>query len=118
MRSSPMSPGRLLTVVLLTIALALTMVAGYTVSLAQVADRAEDGPFRNVRFTPEQIREIKYAGLLHDFGKVGVREQVLVKAKKLYPRDLELIRQRHAFILRTAWIWPRTAAVTAEGPNR
>ena len=33
----------------------------------------------------EQMREIRYASLLHDFGKVGVREEVLVKAKKLYP---------------------------------
>jgi hypothetical protein len=48
------------------------------------------------------VREIRYAGLLHDFGKVGVREQVLVKAKKLYPPDLTLIRQRHAFLRRTA----------------
>ena len=51
-----------------------------------------------MNFTPEQIREIRYAGLLHDFGKVGVREQVLVKAKKLYTENLTMIRQRHAFI--------------------
>ncbi len=76
-------------------------VAGYTVTLAQVVDRAEDGPYRLTRFTPEQLREIRYAGYLHDFGKVGVREQVLVKAKKLYPPNLELIKQRHAFIRRT-----------------
>lgn len=76
-------------------------VAGYTVNLAQVVDRAADGPYRDVRFTPEQLREIRYAGYLHDFGKVGVREQVLVKAKKLYPPDLELIKQRHAFIRRS-----------------
>src|SRR2546427_7355135 len=55
-----------------------------------------------VTFTREQLREIRYAGLLHDFGKVGVREQVLVKAKKLYPQDLALIRQRYAFLQRTA----------------
>lgn len=30
-------------------------------------------------------------------GKVGVREQVLVKAKKLYPGQLELIQQRFAY---------------------
>ncbi|HEY6809229.1 MAG TPA: HD domain-containing phosphohydrolase [Gemmatimonadales bacterium] len=76
-------------------------VAGYTVGLASVVDRAGDGPFREIRFTREQIKEIRYAGLLHDFGKVGVREQVLVKAKKLYPPDLDLIRQRHAFVRRT-----------------
>ena len=34
--------------------------------------------------------ELEYASLLHDFGKIGVREQVLVKAKKLYPHELEL----------------------------
>lgn len=76
-------------------------VAGYTVNLAKVVDRADAGPYRQVRFTDEQLREIRYAGYLHDFGKVGVREQVLVKAKKLYPPDLEMIRQRHAFIRRS-----------------
>lgn len=77
-------------------------VAGMTVGLAEVVDRTPTGAYRDVRFTREQIREIRYAGLLHDFGKVGVREQVLVKAKKLYPPDLALIKQRYAFIRRTA----------------
>ena len=76
-------------------------VAEYTVRLAEVVDRAPDGPYRLIKFTPEQIKEIRYAGLLHDFGKVGVREQVLVKAKKLYPHQLALIKQRHAFVHRT-----------------
>ena len=77
-------------------------VAGMTVGLAEVVDRAGDGPYRGVKFTREQLKEIRYAALLHDFGKVGVREQVLVKAKKLYPSDLSLVRHRHAFIRRTA----------------
>ena len=76
-------------------------VAEYTVRLAEVVDRAPDGPYRLIKFTPEQVKEIRYAGLLHDFGKVGVREQVLVKAKKLYPHQLALIKQRHAFVHRT-----------------
>jgi len=73
-----------------------------TVALAKVVDRDSHGPYRHVRFSRDEIREIRYAGLLHDFGKVGVREQVLVKAKKLYPPDLALIKQRYAFIRRTA----------------
>ena len=77
-------------------------VAGMTVSLAEIVDRAGDGPYRSMRFSREQLKEIRYAALLHDFGKVGVREQVLVKAKKLYPSDLGLVRHRHAFIRRTA----------------
>ena len=36
--------------------------------------------------------------MLHDFGKVGVREKVLVKAKKLYEEDLRLIKLRFAYI--------------------
>jgi response regulator RpfG family c-di-GMP phosphodiesterase len=73
-----------------------------TVGLARAVDRTSAGPYRDINFTREQIRQIRYAGLLHDFGKVGVREQVLVKAKKLYPPDLALVRQRYAFVRRTA----------------
>jgi HD-GYP domain-containing protein (c-di-GMP phosphodiesterase class II) len=76
-------------------------VADRTVALAEVVNRTSVGEYRDYRFSDEQVREIKYAGLLHDFGKVGVRENVLQKAKKLYPKELEIIRQRHAFVRRT-----------------
>jgi HD-GYP domain-containing protein (c-di-GMP phosphodiesterase class II) len=75
-------------------------VADLTVALAQAAGRAEAGPFRDLRFSPDEIREIRYASLLHDFGKVGVREDVLIKAKKLPPLRLELIRQRAEILKR------------------
>ena len=74
-------------------------VATLTVGLAEVVDRISDGPYRDVAFSREQMRELRYAGLLHDFGKVGVREQVLVKQKKLYPADLAIIRSRFGFLL-------------------
>lgn len=77
-------------------------VATMTVGLAETVDQTSDGPYRHVSFSREEVREIRYAALLHDFGKVAVREQVLVKAKKLYPPDLALIRRRYAFIRRTA----------------
>jgi HD-GYP domain-containing protein (c-di-GMP phosphodiesterase class II) len=76
-------------------------VADKTEALAQAVDRVSSGPYRIVTFSRKELREIKYAGLLHDFGKVGVREEVLVKARKLYEHDLESVRQRHAFIHRT-----------------
>jgi HD-GYP domain-containing protein (c-di-GMP phosphodiesterase class II) len=86
-------------------------VASMTVGLARAVDNVTDGVFRHIRFSKEQIREVRYAGLLHDFGKVGVREQVLVKAKKLYPADLSLVRQRQAFLYRTAqWAYEKTRA--------
>ncbi|HYD51822.1 MAG TPA: HD domain-containing phosphohydrolase [Gemmatimonadaceae bacterium] len=77
-------------------------VATMTVGLAEAVDRGGTGRYRGIRFTREQLRELRYAGLLHDFGKVGVREQVLVKGKKLYDGQLELIRHRFAFAQQSA----------------
>ncbi len=69
-------------------------VSNMTCGLAEVVDRADSGIYSGVRFTPEQMKEIRYAALLHDFGKVAVREEVLVKAKKLYPSQLSMVETR------------------------
>lgn len=77
-------------------------VATLSVALAEAVNRGGNGQYKNFRFTGQQMRELRYAGLLHDFGKVGVRERVLVKRKKLYGPDLEIIRRRFAFLLQHA----------------
>lgn len=69
-------------------------VAELTVGLAEAVNATHDGPFGSVTFNDRQLRELRYASLLHDFGKVGVREQVLVKSKKLDSLKLEIILQR------------------------
>ena len=69
-------------------------VADLTVGLAEAVNQTPNGPYGGLHFNPLQIREIRYASLLHDFGKVGVREQVLVKAKKIEGEHLESIYQR------------------------
>ncbi len=76
-------------------------VADLTVALAQAVDRVDDGPLAVLRFDRQALKQIEYAGLLHDFGKVGVREDVLVKAKKLHPVQLDRILGRIAH-MRTA----------------
>ncbi len=73
-------------------------VATLTVALAQQVDTLGDGPFKNVHFTPEDLRQIEYAGVLHDFGKVGVREHILVKAKKLHDWQRAGIELRFGYI--------------------
>ncbi len=73
-------------------------VSTMTVSLAEVVDRVQTGPYAGVRFSHQQMKEIRYAALLHDFGKVGVREEVLVKAKKLYPGQLALVHYRFDYV--------------------
>jgi HD-GYP domain-containing protein (c-di-GMP phosphodiesterase class II) len=76
-------------------------VALLTVGLAEAAERCDQGPLAGLRFSRDQIQEIRYASLLHDFGKVGVREKVLIKGKKLYVGEVMLVRQRFAYIKRT-----------------
>jgi HD-GYP domain-containing protein (c-di-GMP phosphodiesterase class II) len=73
-------------------------VANTTVALAEVVSAERTGPYRHVNFSREQIKELRYAGLLHDFGKVGVREQVLSKEKKLSDTGLDVIRRRHGLM--------------------
>lgn len=72
-------------------------VATLTVALAEVVGEISAGPYRDARFARSELREIEIASLLHDFGKIGVREQVLVKAKKLFDWQLAAIRHRVEF---------------------
>jgi HD-GYP domain-containing protein (c-di-GMP phosphodiesterase class II) len=71
-------------------------VASLTVGLASALEHQATGPYARVRFGVQDVQEMRYASLLHDFGKVGVREHVLVKAEKLYPQELDVLRSRFA----------------------
>ena len=76
-------------------------VEGLTTRLARSVTEIETGKYRDVRLTDDQFTELRYACLLHDFGKVGVREHILIKAKKLVPGQLEVIQARFEFIERS-----------------
>lgn len=69
-------------------------VARLTTGLAEALPRSGITRFRSINFSPRQLRELRYAALLHDFGKIGVREHVLVKAHKLTPEHYQAIRER------------------------
>jgi HD-GYP domain-containing protein (c-di-GMP phosphodiesterase class II) len=73
-------------------------VADLTVGLARAAESAPPAGLRGLRFAADELRQLRYAALLHDFGKVGVREHVLVKADKLYPHERELLQARFDLI--------------------
>lgn len=75
-------------------------VCAMTLVLADAVDREPRGPYGDLRFSREQMKELRYATLLHDFGKVGVREEVLVKAKKLYPMQFVRVLDRFDYIRR------------------
>jgi HD-GYP domain-containing protein (c-di-GMP phosphodiesterase class II) len=69
-------------------------VAHYTTSLARAVELDPPEPYRGLRFSRDEMTQLRYAALLHDFGKVGVREAVLTKAKKLQPDRLALVQER------------------------
>jgi HD-GYP domain-containing protein (c-di-GMP phosphodiesterase class II) len=76
-------------------------VEALTVGLARAINDVSTGKYREVFLTEDQLKELRYACLLHDFGKVGVREHILIKAKKLLPGQLEVIQSRFEFIERS-----------------
>ncbi len=73
-------------------------VAILTTALAKTVDKIDHGKYQHVKFNRDQIQQINYASLLHDFGKIGVREDVLVKAKKLFPYELDALKSRFKII--------------------
>lgn len=69
-------------------------VAVLTVGLAEAVNSISNGQYGSVSFNASQLYEIKYAALLHDFGKIGVRENILRKERKLYHHELMAIQER------------------------
>jgi HD-GYP domain-containing protein (c-di-GMP phosphodiesterase class II) len=76
-------------------------VSALTTAIAVAVERCGQGRYRDVRFTPAQMRELRFAALLHDFGKITVQEDVLLKAKKLPPVLWERVSARFELIRRT-----------------
>jgi HD-GYP domain len=79
-------------------------VEALTTSLANAVTKIDVGKYRDVYLSDDQLKELRYACLLHDFGKVGVREHILIKAKKLMPGQLEVIQARFEFVERSVQV--------------
>jgi HD-GYP domain-containing protein (c-di-GMP phosphodiesterase class II) len=79
-------------------------VEALTAGLAAEVTKIDVGRYRDVYLTDDQLKELRYACLLHDFGKVGVREHILIKAKKLMPGQLEVIEARFEAVERSVQV--------------
>ena len=75
-----------------------------TTGLALAVTDIAVGKYKDVRLNEDQLKELHYASLLHDFGKVGVRERILIKARKLFPYQLEWIQSRFESIERSVQV--------------
>lgn len=78
-------------------------VAHYTMALANLVNTLEDGGLASVQFSADELTELHYAALLHDFGKIAVREDVLQKSARLPQMHLELVAQRFETIKALAY---------------
>jgi HD-GYP domain-containing protein (c-di-GMP phosphodiesterase class II) len=66
----------------------------YSLKLARAVHDCQQPPFDKIVYSRDRIRQLRFASLLHDVGKIGVREYILSKSQKLQPVGMELIRQR------------------------
>ena len=58
-------------------------VTDLTMAIARKVNEATEGPYANVYFSEDQIRELRIAAWLHDIGKITTPEYIIDKATKL-----------------------------------
>jgi HD-GYP domain-containing protein (c-di-GMP phosphodiesterase class II) len=98
-------------------------VAAMCVKTAEAINRRTKGPFKNTEFSEIQKKELEYAALLHDYGKVYLDLRVFKKAKKLYEEDFQALMHkieiafRHAEIKSLAQEVELLKATAAPGEN-
>ncbi|HOQ13204.1 MAG TPA: GAF domain-containing protein, partial [Spirochaetota bacterium] len=75
-------------------------VAAICKEMANAINNVQSGYLSSFRFTDTDIKELEFAALLHDFGKVYIDLNIFKKAKKLYPKDLENLKLRMDYLYR------------------
>lgn len=73
-------------------------VAIYAVKLAKAINKVNYGKYKNTFFSDGEMKELYYAAILHDLGKIGISENILTKKNKLSSINMELIRYRFSYI--------------------
>lgn len=93
-----------------------------TEMLAEAARQSERGQLKHFRPTPEEMYELKIAGMLHDCGKIVTPVHVVDKSTKLEAiRDgIELVDARIEILKRDAeidWLRAKLAALEQDEPT-
>jgi len=74
-------------------------VAKYAVAIADAINDSPPTLFNGLKYTTLQIKELRYAALLHDIGKIAVPEAVLDKHNKLLDGELTAIEYRFHYAM-------------------
>lgn len=57
--------------------------------MAKAINNKNSGQFKNIKYSNTEIKELEFAALLHDFGKVYIDINIFKKEKKLYQKEFE-----------------------------
>jgi len=82
--------------------------AGHSARVGAMAS----GVAREMGLSESDSRAVYYAGLLHDYGKIGVRDDVLLKPARLTPEEYEHVKQhpQHTYRLLSKMRFPEDLA--------
>lgn len=82
--------------------------AGHSARVSAIAS----GIAREMGLSDSDSRAVYYAGLLHDYGKIGVRDDVLLKPAALTPEEYEHVKQhpQHTYRLLSKMRFPEDLA--------
>ena len=75
-------------------------VAAICVALARAINEIKEGYLGTFNFNDTALKELEFAAILHDFGKVYVDLNIFKKEKKLFQRDLESLMMRLDYFYR------------------
>ena len=75
-------------------------VADMCKKIAHAINESNSGCFKDFTFSEDDIKELEFAALLHDFGKVYIDLNIFKKSKKLYPKDLDNLKLRFDYLYR------------------
>lgn len=68
--------------------------ARMAVRFAKAIDNSDDEKFRHVTFSQDRLKQLYYAALLHDVGKIGIRENILLKYSRLSDGEQQTLRYK------------------------
>jgi HD-GYP domain-containing protein (c-di-GMP phosphodiesterase class II) len=77
-------------------------VAALCAKMAEAINKKTSGPLKDVKFSEIERKELEYAALLHDYGKVYLDMRIFTKAKKLYPEDFDALMKKIEIAFRQA----------------
>ena len=69
-------------------------------AMACAVNEIREGYLADYHFSEDDIQELEYAALLHDFGKVYIDLSIFKKEKKLFPKDFENLLIRLDYLYR------------------